>query len=49
MKQDGASLVAYGEESACQCRRQVQSLSREDLTCPRAAEPIHHNYWACAP
>ena len=38
-----------GKESACQCRRQrVQSLVQEDPTCPRATEPMHHNYWACA-
>ena len=26
----------------------VQSLLQEDLTCCGAAEPMHHNYWACA-
>ena len=27
---------------------QVQTLIWEDLTCRRATEPMHHNYWACA-
>ena len=26
----------------------VQFLVREDPTCGRATEPMHHNYWACA-
>ena len=27
---------------------QVRSLVPEDPTRHRAAEPVHHNYWACA-
>ena len=39
-----------GKESACQGRRPwIQSLIWEDPTCCGASEPMHHNYWACAP
>ena len=35
-----------GEESACHCRRQVQSTVREDPTYLRAAKPGNRNYWS---
>ena len=54
----GASLVAQlfkkkkkerKKKLACQCRRQIRSLIREDPTCCRATKPVRHNYWAGAP
>ena len=44
----GLSWWLSGQESTCQCRRQVQTLVWEDPTCHGAVKPASHNYGACA-
>ena len=36
-----------GKEDTWQCRRHVQALIQEDLTCCRATKPVHLNCWVC--
>ena len=46
----GLSWWLSGKESACQCRRHgFDPWSRRIPHCSGAAEPVSHNYWACAP
>ena len=49
MKGWRASLVAHWLRTHLPMQgTRLQSLIREDPTCPKATQPVCHNYWACA-